>query len=90
VLSLSPGSYLGIQYQTAVERLSESGIPTWCVASDGDWESFPTCNKASGEHFKSIIYPGRAHGTEFLRDGDAPDGIGQVLLDWLLLVYQLN
>lgn len=90
VLSLSPGSYLGFPYNEAVGLLGESGIPAWCVASEGDYESFPTCNGASGDNFKSIIYPGNAHGTAFLMDGEAPQDIGQVLLDWLTLVYEID
>jgi dienelactone hydrolase len=90
VLSLSPGSYLGFPYNEAVGLLGESGIPAWCVASEGDYESFPTCNGASGDNFKSITYPGSAHGTAFLMDGEAPQDIGQVLLDWLTLVYEID
>jgi hypothetical protein len=90
VLSLSPGSYLGIPYNEAVDSLGENGIPAWCVASEGDYESFPTCNNISGDNYRSIIYPGNAHGTAFLRDGEAPQDIGQVLLDWLMFVYEID
>lgn len=90
VLSLSPGSYLGLPYNEAIAQLNENGIPAWCVASEGDWESAPACRKAGGDRYKSIIYPGKAHGTEFLLDEGVPNGIGQVLLDWLRLVYNLE
>lgn len=90
VLSLSPGSYLGLPYNEAVDLLDENGIPVWCVASEGDWESAPTCKKADGGRYKSIIYPGKAHGTEFLVASSAPADIGRVLLDWLLLIYEID
>lgn len=90
VLSLSPGSYLGFPYQKAVDQLNQNGVPAWCIASEGDWESAPTCKKTDGDNYKSVIYPGRAHGTELLMGSNAPADIGQVLLDWLLFVYEVD
>lgn len=90
VLSLSPGSYLGLPYNGAVDQLDANRIPVWCVASEGDWESAPACKKAGGDRYNPIIYPGNAHGTEFLVGSSSPAGFGQVLLDWLLLVYKID
>jgi dienelactone hydrolase len=89
-LSLSPGGYLGMDYSSEVARLDAMGVPVWCIASEGDSESFPTCKNAAGDLFKSIIYPGNAHGTMFLMEESAPPDIGQVILDWLNEVYEFQ
>jgi hypothetical protein len=59
-LSLSPGDYLGMQYSTVVNDLDP--IPVWCLAGELD-PSTKTCESASGESYRSVIYPGtREHG----------------------------
>lgn len=89
-LSLSPGNYLGPDYSTEVARLDAMGAPVWCIASEGDRESFPTCKNAAGNLFKPIIYSGNAHGTMLLMEESAPPDIGQVILDWLKEVYKFQ
>jgi dienelactone hydrolase len=85
-LSLSPGSYLGVPYAQGVESINAH--PVWCLASEGDAESAPTCRSASGEQYRLIIYPGSAHGMDLLTPGFEPD-TGQVILDFLELVFGL-
>lgn len=85
-LSFSPGSYLGILYSEAVRGVDERGTPSWCLASEGDRESAPMCNSASGDHYRSIIYPGNFHGMDLFQPGLDPE-IGQTILDFLLTAF---
>lgn len=55
-LSLSPGNFLGIDFAATVTELAPN--PVWCLTTDGDVGSFPTCNAASGEHYREVIYAG--------------------------------
>ena len=89
-LSLSPGSYLGVPYPEAVTALDQENKPAWCIAAEGDNASASTCQSASGNNYKMLIYPGNNHGTRFLKEPDIPEDIGQVILDWLLLVFNKN
>ena len=57
--SLSPGNYLGMSYAEAVTGVEPN--PTWCLAAEND-DSASTCNNASGDHYRSQIYSGDAHG----------------------------
>ena len=87
-LSISPGSYLGVNYSDAVSRL-ESLNPnalTWCLASEADAASFEACQAAEGENLIRIIYPGKSHGMDLFQTGLQPD-IAQVLLEFILLSF---
>ncbi len=88
-LSFSPGSYLNVRYKTAVETLGADKKPAWCVASQGDGESFPTCESASGENYKKIIYEGiQVHGMALFQPELSLDpNLRQTILDFLLLVF---
>jgi hypothetical protein len=85
-LSLSPGSYLGVNYAQAVTAIGAR--PVWCLASEADAESAPTCRSATGETFRAIIYPGSAHGMDLIQAGLDPD-VGQILLDFVMLALGL-
>ena len=64
-LSLSPGNFLGMDYASTVTELAPT--PVWCLTSDGDVGSFPTCNAASGENYRTVIYTGsNQHGMTLL------------------------
>jgi pimeloyl-ACP methyl ester carboxylesterase len=80
-LSLSPGNYLGMNYASVVTDLAP--IPVWCLAGELDTESGPTCKGASGEHYRSQVYPAsNAHGMMLLTsklDPPALDLIGEFL-----------
>jgi hypothetical protein len=91
-LSISPSGYLSIPYALAVATIDQAGKPVWCVASENDAEAAPACRSASGEHYRSFIYPGDAHGTIFLLvpDPNLDPPIGQVILDWTLLTFGIQ
>ena len=84
-LSLSPGGYLNIPYKEAVASLSqtENRVVILCMASDGDRESAPACQSASGEFYQSLIYPGSLHGTEFLMPNPMRLEITNTISMWL-------
>ena len=84
-LSLSPGGYLNIPYKEAVASLSQAENPVviLCVASDGDRESAPACESASGGLYQSLIYPGNLHGTEFLMPNSTRPEIIEKISEWL-------
>jgi hypothetical protein len=95
-LSLSPGDYLNVPYKDAVKAADDAGKPVLCIAHKNDEYSVKTCNAASGAHYKTIIYTeggGKygTHGMMFLMTPDyAPPDIGQVILDWLLLTFNIT
>ena len=86
-LSLSPGSYLTVPYTDAVKTLDDAGKPVNCVASEGDTTSANTCKEAAGENYQSFVYPGNEHGDEYYQN--PPEGFGQMIFDWLALVFEM-
>jgi len=89
-LSLSPGGYLTVPYPDAVKVVDELEKPVTCIAAEEDTPSAEACNSGRGEHYKSIIYPGSAHGDMFLQVPTNPEDIGDVILDWLKDVFELE
>jgi dienelactone hydrolase len=84
--SLSPGGYLNLPYSDAVTALSQnSSIPVHivCFTSEGDRESAPTCQSASGEFYQPVIFPGNLHGTEFLNDIPTRLKVVPYIIEWL-------
>lgn len=83
--SLSPGNYLGMDFAAVVKDLAP--IPIWCLAAEGDAYSFSTCNSASGESYRPVIYIGTdLHGMRLI----TPDLEPQPLIltqDFLELVF---
>lgn len=70
-LSLSPGNYLNMTYATVVTDLAP--IPVWCLTGELDREAAPTCKGASGEAYRSEIYPGsNDHGMMLIATGFDP------------------
>jgi len=86
-LAFSAGNYLGIPYNTEVERLGKDDKPAWCIVSETDPEAFTVCDGVSGEFYKKIIYEGNDHGMSFFKPGLSPD-TGQNILDFLLAVFE--
>jgi hypothetical protein len=84
-MSLSPGSYIGVDYTNAANALL--GAPhfaeIYCLAAEGDGPSPTTCNSVSGERYKAVIFPGSDHGVALLKSGFDPD-IGSLILEFLL------
>lgn len=83
-LSLSPGSYLNMNYAEVVTKLAET--PAWCLAADGDSEAAPTCKSASGENYFSQIYAGVYHGMTLLRPELEPLPM-DLIQDFMELVF---
>lgn len=84
--SLSPGGYLNIPYTDAVaffDDPSRNPINIVCIASEGDRESAPACQSASGELYQSVLFPGSLHGTEFLSIESARKEIVPYIIEWL-------
>jgi len=89
-LSLSPGSYLNVAYDEAVEALGDEdpAKPAWCLAAEGDGQSAQACRSASGDHYWMHIHPGDAHGMLLITPDTDPDTL-VVMLDFLRLVFDL-
>lgn len=84
--SLSSGGYLNIPYTDAVaffDDPSRNPINIVCIASEGDRESAPACQSASGELYQSVIFPGNLHGTGFLNDLPTRLKIVPYVIEWL-------
>ncbi len=83
-VSLSPGGFLGIAYNTALGQMS--GKPVLCVAAEGDTPSAVTCQNGSSAGlagYQARIYTGTAaHGTILLAAATNPP-LSDLLLDWL-------
>lgn len=83
--SLSPGSYLGMEYATVVKDLDS--VPVWCLAGELDQESAPACKSAGGENYRSVIYPGiELHGMSLITPGLEPQPM-ILIQDFLELVF---
>jgi hypothetical protein len=81
-LSLSPGDYLGIPYDTTVRQLSEAdpAVAVWCLADEQEVEH---C-RAAGEYATYQVFevPGGGHGNQLLSPGLVPLPM-QLVLDFL-------
>jgi len=90
-LSISPGSYLGVNYSDAVSRLESlnSDAFAWCLASEADADSFEACQAAESVNFVRIIYPGNLHGMDLFQPGLEPD-IAKVLQEFILLGFGID
>lgn len=84
--SLSPGGYLNVPYSDAVTALSQNSstpLHIVCFASEGDRESAPACQSASGEFHQSVIFPGNLHGTDFFNDIPTRLKVIPYVIEWL-------
>jgi hypothetical protein len=85
-LSLSSGSYLNVAYTDAVKVLDDLGKPVWCLYSDDDPESAPSCQAPTGEDYQTYHWEGTRHGMSLLDpELDDPNPM-QVILNWLALL----
>jgi hypothetical protein len=65
--SISPGSWLGISYSQAVEKLIAADKPVRCMYAINDPPSPGTCLSVTpGDHYKIFGYPGMKHGMTFV------------------------
>jgi hypothetical protein len=83
--SLSPGSYLDMNYAQVVTDLAS--VPVWCLAAENDGASAPTCLSASGELYRSQVYAGSdAHGMMLLSPDFDPQPM-VLIQEFLELVF---
>ncbi|MBI9050736.1 MAG: hypothetical protein JEZ00_15045 [Anaerolineaceae bacterium] len=82
-MSLSPGSYLGMDYTTTAKSVVELGIPVHCFASEGDAASAATCNSFEMEGYAADVDSGSDHGINMVNP-DHDTNILEVLRDFLL------
>lgn len=88
VLSLSPGSYLTVAYNEAVDKLGSETLakPAWCFYATDDAASSEACQSASGEHYRMVEWQGGTwHGMELLDPARDPNAM-QLILEWLALL----
>jgi len=85
--SLSPGSYLGMDYSETVFRMQQPAVglealPTWCLADEAE---IGICNAAAKPNFTAyemLEFPGAGHGMMILSPEVEPSGM-QALLDFI-------
>ena len=87
-MSLSPGSYLLVPYDEAVAEIDGAGKPAWCLAAEGDAESAPACQSASGDHYRMVMYDGSDHGMMLIRPDTDPLTM-ELVLEFLKLALGL-
>lgn len=83
-LSLSPGSYLTVPYDQAVENLmtEQPPKPVWCFYSTDDAASATACKSATGDQYQVFEWTGQFHGMMLLQPEVDPSAM-QLILDWL-------
>lgn len=88
-LSLSPGSYLGVDYAEAVTAAEELGAPVWCLAAEDDVPSFAACSNAEGDLYRPIFHPGADHGMSLIKPDTFDPDTMEVILEFLDLTLGL-
>ena len=67
VFSISPGSWLGVDYGQTVRKLIAEGKQVRCMYSVNDPPSPATCvSVAPGDNYKIFAYRGKKHGMTFV------------------------
>jgi dienelactone hydrolase len=89
VLSLSPGSYLTVDYAGAVAAVDGAGKPAWCLAAEGDRNSAQACESASGDRYRMEMYLGTDHGMELIKPDMEPNTL-ELVLEFLQLVFEVS
>lgn len=87
-LSLSPGSYLGLPYNEAVDQLGAElpPKPVWCFYAADDGPSAEACQSVSGDHYRMVEWSGGGwHGMELIDPARDPNTLG-LILEWLALL----
>lgn len=87
--AISPGSHLGLDWVTAVDKMLKSGKQVRCMYAVNDYPSPLTCSSVeNGPFYEYIGYSGKKHGMDFLVPRKMETSFGQVLLDFLTLAIQ--
>jgi dienelactone hydrolase len=88
--SISPGSWLNVNYSQAVRKLTAANKPVYCMYGTKDPPSPKTClSVPPGESYKILAYVGKKHGMTFVilpRKMEA--GFGDNLLAFLMEAIQ--
>lgn len=97
-LSLSPGNYITDEftYNQAAAVLDASGYPVWCLAAEDDGDSPMLCQDLNGDHSRTFLYSGRAHGMQLVEPETFPIepeltlDVMQIIQEWLEVVFGLT
>jgi hypothetical protein len=89
--SLSPGSYLDMDYAEVIENLDSSDppVPVWCLAAEFDGPSPVTCTGASGNEYRVLIYEGRDEHGMIMVDPDFDPNPLDLFLEFLSLFFNM-
>lgn len=93
-VSLSPGSFLGVDYNTALVAMGDR--PVLCAASKGDGPSSATCEagKTAGlKNYQAQIYDGGAHGNALILQNAEVKPSPQplpLIMEWLAINVPLK
>ncbi len=82
--SVSPGSWLGVDFGDTVRALLDRGVEVRCVLAELDDPSPETCRSVrEQEGYKIHAYGGRRHGMSFFVPRKAEPRFGEYLLEFL-------
>ncbi|MCP4539395.1 MAG: hypothetical protein GY832_19840 [Chloroflexi bacterium] len=89
-LSLSPGSYLSVPYDDAVDALGaeQPPKPDWCLFAAQDADSARACQSALGDHYRMVEYGGSSHGMMLIGPDIEPNAL-LLILEFLTLSFGL-
>lgn len=83
--SLSPGGYLTVAYNSAVQKLQSpadgNAIPAWCLANPSEYY---VCQSAKGETYRPIEIPNSGHGMAMISPGLDPQAL-ELLIEFIQL-----
>ena len=81
--SISPGSYLTVEYEQAVKDLGAlaAPVPAWCLFAENDNESAAACGNFQAENYAAYPYPanaviGNGHGMNLVEPSLEPNPLG--------------
>ena len=80
-ISLSPGSYLTLEYSSVVTKITQENplTPVWCFYSVNDRPAAGACQSGSGEHYKTFEYEGDRHGMMLIDKHVDPNVLESIL-----------
>ncbi len=83
--AISPGSYLGLDWNDNAYRVSNAGKPVRCMYAFNDGNTASTCASLPiTAYYRIAGYEGKKHGEDFLVPRKMEVDFGQILLDFLL------
>ncbi len=82
VISLSPGSYLNLDFKDVVAQLNslEPPVSVQCFYATGDSDSAEVCSTIKDrENYTSVVYHGAEHGMQLIQPGLEHDTLSLIL-----------